>query len=106
MLRIRRSVEAQYNTDVGYVAASAQSGQASVNTNGAIEEGDPMASLERNATLSGFVESSSGPVGGGAGSAAESSASATKETPVDTPMDNPDAIELGDDEDEDTMQEG
>ena len=56
-----------------------------------------MAALERNAPLSGFVESSTGPVGGGA------SKHEKEKTPVDTPMDNPDAIELGDDDD--TMQE-
>jgi hypothetical protein len=33
--------------------------------NGAIDKGDLMAALERNATLSGFVESATGPVGGG-----------------------------------------
>lgn len=57
-----------------------------------------MAALERAAPLSGFVESSTGPVGGGVGPKEEK-----KDTPVDVPMDNPDAIELGDDDDE--MQE-
>ena len=92
MLRIKRSVQAQYNTDVGYVAASAQAG-ASSESNGAIDDGDPMAALERNAPLTGFVESSTGPVGGGA------SKQEKEKTPVTTPMDNPDAIELGDDDD-------
>jgi pre-mRNA-splicing factor SYF1 len=96
MLRIKRSVQAQYNTDVGYVAASAQAGT-TVESNGAIDDGDPMAALERNAPLTGFVESSTGPVGGGA------SKQAKEKTPVDTAMDNPDAIELGDDDD--AMQE-
>jgi hypothetical protein len=64
ILRIKRSVQAHYNTDVGYVAASAQAGQAQIDTNGVIDEGDPMAALEWNATLSGFVESLTGPVGG------------------------------------------
>ena len=58
-------MQAQYNTDGGYVAA-AQAGVA-VDSNGAIDDGgDPMTALERNAPLAGFVESSSGPVGGGA----------------------------------------
>jgi pre-mRNA-splicing factor SYF1 len=92
MLRIKRSVEAQYNTDVGYVAA-AQGGGA-VEPNGAVGEGDAMAALERNTTLSGFVESSTGPVGGGSG---------TKEEPKvssEVAKENPDAIDLGDDDDE------
>ena len=66
MLRIKRSVEAQYNTDAGYVAA-AQAGAAGRENGGEIDEsGDPMAELERQAPLVGFVESSTGPVGGGA----------------------------------------
>jgi hypothetical protein len=43
--------------------------------------------------LTGFVEASTGPVGGGA-----RVEEAEKEVP-ETTMDNPDAIELGDDED-------
>lgn len=106
MLRIKRSVQAQYNTDVGYVAASAQAGQAPVESNGAIDEGDPMAALERNATLSGFVESSAGPVGGGAAPSSEPKAEETEVVDVDMGMDNPDAIELGsDDEENEEMKE-
>ena len=56
-----------------------------------------MAALERNAPLAGFVESSSGPVGGGV------STQEKLDTPVETHKDNPDAIELGDEDD--TMQE-
>ena len=105
MLRIKRSVQAQYNTDVGYVAASAQAGRAPVESNGAIDEGDPMAALERNATLSGFVESSAGPVGGGAAPPSEPKV-VESEVDVDVLMDNPDAIELGeDDEDDEEMKE-
>jgi len=59
--------------------------------------------LERNATLSGFVESSTGPVGGGVPPARE--AEETKEVD-DALMDNPDAIELGSDDEDDTMNEG
>ena len=95
MLRIKRSVQAQYNTDIGLVAASAQGGQTATDTNGAIEaSGDAMAALERAAPLSGFVESSTGPVGSGAGPKEEEK----KDTPADTAMDNPDAIELADDD--------
>jgi pre-mRNA-splicing factor SYF1 len=95
MLRIKRSVLAQYNTDAGYVAAA--SGQTGGNVDGAqlTDEGDPMAALEKNAPLSGFVESSTGPVGGRL-SAPEENGDAVE----DTPMDNPDAIELGDEEDQ------
>jgi len=58
-----------------------------------------MAALERAAPLNGFVESSTGPVGGGSGPKEEVQ---KKDTPADTAMENPDAIELGDD---DEMQE-
>jgi pre-mRNA-splicing factor SYF1 len=103
MLRIKLSVQAQYNTDVRYVAASAQAGKAQIDTNGAIDEGDPIAVLEWNATLSGFVESSTGLVGGGVPPVRE--AEEPKEGD-DTLMDNPDAIELGSDDEDDTMKEG
>jgi pre-mRNA-splicing factor SYF1 len=99
MLRIKRSVQSQYNTDIGYVAAASGQAEVPIATNGAVEDGDPMASLERNAPLTGFVESSAGPVGGGASTDKDT---ADKSTPVDTVMDNPDAIELGEDDD---MQE-
>jgi pre-mRNA-splicing factor SYF1 len=67
MLRIKRSVQAQYNTDAGYVAA-AQAVSARTENGGEIDEsGDPMADLERQAApLEGFVQASTGPVGGGA----------------------------------------
>jgi len=96
MLRIKRSVQAQYNTDVGYVAASAQAGAPPAVT-AAVDNGDAMAALERSVPLAGFVESSTGPVGGGA------QPERIEAAPADRPMDNPDAIELGDDDDE--MQE-
>lgn len=99
-------MQAQYNTDVGYVAASAQAGQAPLDSNGAADEGDPMAALERNATLSGFVESSTGPVGGGVPlPVVEARKEGTTDASVDTPMDNPDAIELGPDEEGDDMMQ-
>jgi len=94
MLRIKRSVQAQYNTDAGYVAA-ATAQTATLTSNGDVDESDPMAALERIAPLPGFVESSSGPVGGGV-------KQDTREVEVeDTNQDNPDAIELGDDDDMD-----
>jgi hypothetical protein len=102
MLRIKRSVLAQYSNDLGYVTAMAATGAADA-ANGEVDGEDPMASLERSAPLSGFVESTAGPVGGGA------AAEERKDTSADTPMENPDAIELGsedDSEDEsDKMQE-
>jgi hypothetical protein len=93
MLRIKRSVQAQYNTDIGLVAASAQAGEATVSANGGVVEGmDAMAALEQRAPLEGFVEASTGPVGGNI-----PKKDVEKEVP-DTEMDNPDAIELGADE--------
>ena len=97
MLRIKRSVQAQYNTDVGYVAASAQ-GAAPVDSAVVVAEGDAMAALEQNAPLPGFIESSTGPVGGG-GPVEEKK----EDMPVDSSAtDNPDAIELGDDDEMET----
>jgi hypothetical protein len=63
--------------------------------NQSIDDGDPMSSLERNAPMSGFVESSTGPVGGQL-----SAPELKQEKDDDTLMDNPDAIELGGDDDE------
>ena len=100
MLRIKRSVQAQYNTDVGLVAAATAGQTVGGETNGGIDGDDPMASLERSAPLEGFVESTSGTVGGGAAQKEPE----REEPEEDTPMANPDAIELGDDDDED-MQE-
>ncbi|CAH0054213.1 unnamed protein product [Clonostachys solani] len=71
MLRIKRSVQAQYNTDVNFIASQAlarSQGQArglDENDGGA----DAMAALERQLRApQGFVPSSSGPVGNGAAS--------------------------------------
>ena len=67
MLRIKRSVQTQYNTDMGYIAAEAANGQKTngdVHTNGETD-GDAMASLDRLAKAPmGFVPSSKGPQGG------------------------------------------
>src|SRR5579859_6085054 len=100
MLRIKRSVQAQYNTDVGLVAAAGAVQAAGGDVNGGVDGDDPMASLERSAPLEGFVESTAGTVGGGAGQKEPE----REEPEEDTPMANADAIELGDDDDED-MQE-
>lgn len=73
MLRIKRSVQAQYNTDVNFIASQAlarsqqrpedrdiEDGQGELN-----EQADAMAALERQArTPVGFVAASTGPQGG------------------------------------------
>ncbi|KAL3495207.1 pre-mRNA-splicing factor syf1 [Aspergillus germanicus] len=107
MLRIKRSVQAQYNTDVNFIASQAiarSQQKASENGTGEpTEQGeemdtstaDAMAALERQARAPiGFVAASSGPEGGNRAPSAEQ-ASATA-APV-----NPDAIDLDDDMDAD-----
>ncbi len=74
MLRIKRSVQAQYNTDVNFIASQAlarsqqQPDEASANAEGEGEANggvDAMAALERQARAPvGFVAASSGPEGG------------------------------------------
>ncbi|KAG8627875.1 hypothetical protein KVT40_003748 [Elsinoe batatas] len=70
MLRVKRSVQAQFNTDVSYIASQAVNQQAQqAAANGTIPEGqekaDAMAALERQARAPvGFVAASTGPVGG------------------------------------------
>ncbi|KAI1821670.1 TPR-like protein [Xylaria intraflava] len=67
MLRIKRSVQAQYNTDVNFIAsqAIARSQQArAAETNGGAEVADAMEQLERQARApAGFVASSTGLAG-------------------------------------------
>lgn len=68
MLRIKRSVQAQYNTDVSFIAsqAIARAQQTAETTDGASIDAkvDAMAALERQAqALTGFVSSSTGPEG-------------------------------------------
>ncbi|KAI0203869.1 TPR-like protein [Astrocystis sublimbata] len=67
MLRIKRSVQAQYNTDVNFIASQALArGQQvrSVDTNGDAEVADAMEQLERQARApTGFVASSTGIAG-------------------------------------------
>lgn len=74
MLRVRRSVQAQYNTDVNFIASQAlarsqQQPDEPANIgeeNGMVDgDGDAMAALERQARAPvGFVAASSGPEGG------------------------------------------
>ena len=73
MLRIKRSVQAQFNTDVNFIASQAvarqQAGAAGTDVGGedgeAGEKDDAMAALERQARAPmGFVAASSGPEGG------------------------------------------
>ncbi|KAI4123287.1 MAG: hypothetical protein LQ338_005336 [Usnochroma carphineum] len=73
MLRIKRSVQAQYNTDVSFIASQAlarsqqqQAGQGEVDgEDEGGQQGDAMAALERQARAPvGFVAASSGPEGG------------------------------------------
>jgi pre-mRNA-splicing factor SYF1 len=67
MLRIKRSVQAQFNTDVSYIASQAIARQQA--GSGGLENGDgrsdAMATLEREARApEGFVVASTGPEGG------------------------------------------
>ncbi|KAF2739081.1 pre-mRNA-splicing factor syf1 [Polyplosphaeria fusca] len=70
MLRIKRSVQAQYNTDVNFIASQAVARQKNGvglggTANGDAEGEDAMAALERQARAPvGFVASSTGPQGG------------------------------------------
>ncbi|PQE13744.1 hypothetical protein CJF31_00005238 [Rutstroemia sp. NJR-2017a BVV2] len=86
MLRIKRSVQAQYNTDVNFIASQALArSQARPDENGETNEeaADAMAALEREARAPvGFVAASTGPQGGN-----------IKE-PAVTVTENPDAIDV------------
>ncbi|KAL8912561.1 MAG: hypothetical protein Q9171_002425 [Xanthocarpia ochracea] len=101
MLRIKRSVQAQYNTDVNFIASQAlqrsqqqqqqQAGQEGLNgdaEDGDSQDVDAMAALERQARAPmGFVAASSGPEGG----------NRPPEQPVEVA--NPDALDIEMDED-------
>lgn len=90
MLRIKRSVQAQYNTDVNFIASQAlQRSQAQGNGDAGDddEDGDAMAALEQARAPVGFVAASTGPEGGNIKAAAPVAA-------------NPDAIDMDDDDDE------
>ncbi|KAL4872681.1 hypothetical protein BDV12DRAFT_135340 [Aspergillus spectabilis] len=104
MLRIKRSVQAQYNTDVNFIASQAiargqqrapESGEPTDGVDGDMDNSsaDAMAALERQARAPiGFVAASSGPEGGDRPPAGQA-------PPPAAPV-NPDAIDL-DDEDMD-----
>lgn len=66
MLRIKRSVQAQYNTDVNFIASQALArSQAQPEGETDDERADAMAALEREARVPvGFVAASTGPQGG------------------------------------------
>ncbi|KAL8938086.1 MAG: hypothetical protein Q9216_004084 [Gyalolechia sp. 2 TL-2023] len=96
MLRVKRSVQAQYNTDVNFIASQAlarSQQQAGQEVNGEAEgddaqDADAMAALERQARAPvGFIAASSGPEGG----------NRPPEQPVVTT--NPDALNIEMDED-------
>jgi pre-mRNA-splicing factor SYF1 len=82
MLRIKRSVQAQYNTDVNFIASQALA-RSQQQPEGGLDEdqADAMAALEREARApQGFVPASTGPQGG-----------TVTEVPVAV---NPDAIDV------------
>lgn len=66
MLRIKRSVQAQYNTDVNFIASQALARrQLEVNGDDALRHPDAMAALEMETRApAGFVSASTGPQGG------------------------------------------
>ncbi|KAL3439252.1 Pre-mRNA-splicing factor syf1 [Aspergillus tetrazonus] len=101
MLRIKRSVQAQYNTDVNFIASQAiarsqqrapegEEATAAAEREMDTETADAMAALERQARAPiGFVAASTGPEGG-------NRAPPAGQAPVAAPA-NPDAIDLDDD---------
>ncbi|KAL4741967.1 Pre-mRNA-splicing factor syf1 [Aspergillus similis] len=101
MLRIKRSVQAQYNTDVNFIASQAiarsqqrapegEEAAAPAERDMDTETADAMAALERQARAPiGFVAASTGPEGG-------NRAPPAGQAPVAAPA-NPDAINLDDD---------
>jgi pre-mRNA-splicing factor SYF1 len=101
MLRIRRSVAAQFNTDVNYIASQAiarsQATTNGINGDHADDDSDgnaadAMMEMERQARAPvGFVAASTGPVGG-------IRQELSKPTPAAAP-ENPDALEIDDDDD-------
>lgn len=87
MLRIKRSVQAQYNTDVNFIASQALArSQQQPGGGGENGDSDAMAALERQLKApQGFVAASHGPNGGGVAESAPAPA-------------NPDAIDIDDDD--------
>ncbi len=92
MLRIKRSVQAQYNTDVTFIASQAIARSQQVHAETENGEADPeaadaMEALERQARAPvGFVAASDGPTGG--------------TIPQPIAASNPDAIEIDDMDDD------
>ncbi|RHZ64715.1 mRNA splicing protein SYF1 [Aspergillus thermomutatus] len=107
MLRIKRSVQAQYNTDVNFIASQAiarsqqraqQGGKEredeEADMDGSKERADAMAALERQARAPvGFVAASTGPEGG------NRPPPPGQQQPQPSAPVNPDAIDLDDDMD-------
>ncbi|RHZ73938.1 pre-mRNA-splicing factor syf1 [Aspergillus turcosus] len=107
MLRIKRSVQAQYNTDVNFIASQAiarsqqraQEGgkekeDEEADMDGSKERADAMAALERQARAPiGFVAASTGPEGG------NRPPPPGQQQPQPSAPVNPDAIDLDDDMD-------
>ena len=96
MLRIKRSVQAQYNTDVNFIASQAiarSQQKPEIQTNGDAdgdyeENEDAMANLERQARAPvGFVAASTGPQGGN-----------ISQEKAQQPVANPDALDVDEDE--------
>ena len=113
MLRVKRSVSASFNTDVGYIASQAVErarlaklqgqGNGEMEEDVAAEEGDAaadaMARLERQARAPvGFVAASSGPEGGKI-PPPPSEGGAVQQPAVQ--VTNPDALDVGLDDDDD-----
>ncbi|KAB8073975.1 hypothetical protein BDV29DRAFT_174403 [Aspergillus leporis] len=105
MLRIKRSVQAQYNTDVNFIASQAiarsqqrtqEGGNAEEgDVDGSTERADAMAEMERQARAPvGFVAASTGPEGGNRPPPPD-------QEPQQAAPANPDAIDLDEDMDAD-----
>ncbi|KAK5081799.1 pre-mRNA-splicing factor syf1 [Exophiala xenobiotica] len=106
MLRIKRSVAASFNTDVGYIASQAierakaakqANGDGAVNGDEAEEESaDAMVEMERQARAPvGFVAASTGPEGGNRAAVADKEAAAAPAA-----VTNPDALNVDLDDDD------
>ncbi|KAI5296097.1 pre-mRNA-splicing factor syf1 [Ascosphaera acerosa] len=102
MLRIKRSTQAKFNTDVNFIASqaiarskqlAAQASASAVADEGSGEkQADAMSLLERQARApAGFVAASTAP---------ESGKVASSQPPATQPIQNPDAIDLGNDSDD------
>ncbi|KAI9886273.1 MAG: GDP/GTP exchange factor for ARF [Watsoniomyces obsoletus] len=119
MLRIKRSVQAQYNTDINFVASQAisraqqqqqeqnieEEDHANTNDEDGGERSDAMKALERQARAPmGFVPASTGPEGGKKANDGKDAQGMGSTGP--TEVSNPDAIMLDDMEDADAAMDG